>query len=252
MQAVPGQQLLEPAQVAAELRRRNSGVLPAGMGRLGQGHPGIPGGISAQPPPSSRLPGISRHHSAQCRVQAGQFPGVRGHLVRIVRRPTRRTASHVPAGVRVRAQPRRAARVRTVPGVQPLAGPRSIPQYLGHGVGGLGQRGEAEHDQRGVGRLRGKPDGGSAHHGEGAFGADQEARHVEAALGQQVFQRVAGHLPAEATELGADHAQVGQHQLVQGAQRRRRWRRSAPGSSSNRSPSPVITSSPATTSLVRP
>ena len=43
---------------------------------------------------------------------------------------------------------------------------------------------------------------------QGALGAGQEPRDVEAVLGQQVLQAVAGHLAAEAAELGADGAQV--------------------------------------------
>ena len=43
---------------------------------------------------------------------------------------------------------------------------------------------------------------------QGALGADQRLGQVGAVLGQQVLQGVAGDLPGETAELGADHAEV--------------------------------------------
>ena len=76
-------------------------------------------------------------------------------------------------------------------------------------VGGVGHRGVAEHDQappRGVGD---QAHGGAQDEGERALAADQRPGHVEAALGQQVLEGVAGHLAPEPAELGADRAEVG-------------------------------------------
>ena len=73
---------------------------------------------------------------------------------------------------------------------------------------------------RGIGD---QPDRRAEHQRQRALAADQRPGHVEAALGQQVLQRVAGDLPAEPAELGADRRELAVHQppeVVEGARRR--------------------------------
>ena len=101
------------------------------------------------------------------------------------------------------------------PRVEPLDGGRAVGEERGRGVGRLGHRRVAEHDEpaeRGVGD---QPHRRAEHHGERALAAHQGAGDVEAALGQQVLERVARHLPAEAAELRADRGQLARHELVQ-------------------------------------
>ena len=57
--------------------------------------------------------------------------------------------------------------------------------------------------------------GGAQDEGERPLAADQRPGHVEAALGQQVLQGVAGHLAPEPAELGADRAEVGVDEAAQ-------------------------------------
>ena len=92
---------------------------------------------------------------------------------------------------------------------------RPVRQQSGHRVRGLRHAGVAEHRQRHRLRRRHQRDGRAGDHGEGALGAGQELRQVGAVLRQQVLQGVAGHLPGEPAELGADQAQVRAHQGIQ-------------------------------------
>src|ERR1035437_4624363 len=99
--------------------------------------------------------------------------------------------------------------------VEPFAGGGAMGEQSGRRVGGIGHRGEPQNDkasQRGVGD---EADGRTEHQCEGALASDQGARHIEAPLGQQMFQGVARHLPAETAQLGADCGQVVGDQLPQ-------------------------------------
>ena len=82
-------------------------------------------------------------------------------------------------------------------------------EQRGHGVGGLGHVGVRQDGERPVRRVAHQPDVRVQDHAEGALGAGQEAVEAPAALGQQVLHRVAGHLAAEAAELGAHGAELG-------------------------------------------
>ncbi len=102
------------------------------------------------------------------------------------------------------------------PGVHPLQRHRPVRQQAGHGVRGLRHAGVAE-DGEGHGVRR--PDqahGGGGDDAQGAFAAGQEPGQVGAVLRQQVLQAVAGHLPGEPAELGADQGQPVVDQAGQG------------------------------------
>ena len=79
------------------------------------------------------------------------------------------------------------------------------------GVRGIGHRRIAERDHDLVRRIGHQPHRGADDHCERALAASQESCHVEAVLRQQMLQAVAGHLPAEAPELGADSAEICLH-----------------------------------------
>ena len=79
-------------------------------------------------------------------------------------------------------------------------------------------------------RLLDQPDGGAEDHAAGALGTDQRLRQVAAALGQQVLEGVAGHLPPEAAELGADRAAMpGENRLHRRCGRARTGQQTLPG-----------------------
>ena len=139
-------------------------------------------------------------------------------------------------------------------GVQPLAGGGPVRQDARCRVGGVGHRGVAEHDEAPLEGSAHQPHGGAQDEGERALAADQRPGHVEAALGQQVLEGVAGHLAPEPAELGADRAEVGVDDAAQPASRRRLRGAALPaaGPSRSRAPEPVTTSRPTTLSDVRP
>ncbi len=219
VQPVPGEQRLEVPQVGAEPCRRDGGVLPPGMRRTLQCHPGIAGGVGPQPPPGRRGRRIGHHRSERGRKRR-QLAGLRGNEPRVVpgqfdeQPPPARRQQWCRADSR-RPRPRPPQHRIDDAGIQPLAGAGGEAQHLRHGVRGVRQRVEAECHQDGVRRITREPDGRPPHHRERALGADQEAGHVEALLGQQVLQGIARHLAPEAAELGADHAEVGGHQVAQ-------------------------------------
>ena len=99
--------------------------------------------------------------------------------------------------------------------VEPLARDERVLQEGGYGVRGIGHRRVAEHGERPGGRVLDEPDGRLEDQPEGALGAHQEAVETAAPLGEQVLEGVAGDLTTEATELGADGAEVLVHQAVQ-------------------------------------
>ena len=101
------------------------------------------------------------------------------------------------------------------PGVHALDRDRLMRQQPGRRLRGFGHAGVAEHRQRHRLRRRDQPDGRAGDHAEGALAADQELGEVRAVLRQQVLQGVAGHLPGEPAELGADQAEVRPDQGIQ-------------------------------------
>ena len=125
-------------------------------------------------------------------------------------------------------------------------------QQPGHGLGGGGHVGVAEHRQRGRAGRGDQADGGLQGQREGALGAGQELSDVGAVLRQQVLERVARHLAGEPPELGSDRGQVPVDQGVQARQElggrarpgpRRRARPPAAAPGGEAVPVPVSTSS---------
>ncbi len=90
-------------------------------------------------------------------------------------------------------------------------------ENLGHVIRGRERVAVAEADQRSVLRAVNQPQLRLEHDHAGAFGADQRARHVEAVLGQQLVEVVAGHPPRNARKARADQVGVS---IAQVAQRR--------------------------------
>ena len=101
------------------------------------------------------------------------------------------------------------------PAVQALAGGGGETQD-GHGVvGGTIHRGVAEGDERANGGIGHQANGGLGDRHQSAFGAGEEARHIEPVLGQQVLQAVTRDLAPELAELGADRLQVGADEFLE-------------------------------------
>ena len=224
-----GEERVEVAQVGAEPRRRHGGVLPAGVGGLGEADAGQPGPVLANLPQRERL-GRVGHREPVERVGVGQQPGgARGDLAGVV-------ADDLDEHEPVAAGERRHGGVTAAPPddvddapVEALDGGRAVGQHGQDGVRGVGHAGVAQRDQllvRGVGDQADRRPGDD---GEGALGAREEAGHVEAALGQQVLEAVAGDLTSERAELGPDRAEVAGHHVAQpreaGGQRRCCWSR---------------------------
>ena len=101
------------------------------------------------------------------------------------------------------------------PRVHALDRDRAMRQQPGYRVCGGRHAGIAEYRQGHRLRRLHQPDGRPEEHAERAFGASQELREIRAVLRQQVLQGVAGHLPGEPAELGADHAEVRRDQGVE-------------------------------------
>ncbi len=116
-----------------------------------------------------------------------------------------------PRGSVRHRRPRRAGRERPGPAERPC--PRSPPAGAAAGPAPRRRRPACRRSRarparprRGVGD---QADGGLQRHRQRALGADQEPGQVAAVLGQQLLERVARNLTAEAPELGADHAPAG-------------------------------------------
>ena len=225
LQPVAVEQLLEPAHVRAELLHRDGGVLPAGVRRPPVGRAvGQPGAVLADAPDGRGVRRVGDHH----RVDGA---GVGEHAARLAL-----DLGDVVTG-QLDDQPAGAARqVRDDGGghvaqslhdplVEALDRRGLVGEQPGGGVGGLGHRGVAEHHESAHGGVGDQPDRRAQHQPEGPLAAHERAGDVEAALGQQVLQRVARHLPAEAAELGADRAERAGHQAVQVGQGARVGRR---------------------------
>ena len=77
-----------------------------------------------------------------------------------------------------------------------------------NGVGGEKRVGKAEHGEDAEGRAGGEVEGGGDDVGAGAFGANQGAGDVEAVLGEQFVEVVAGDAAGDAGEFFADEGGV--------------------------------------------
>ena len=99
-----------------------------------------------------------------------------------------------------------------------------------HHVRGGRHAGVAEHGQRHRLRRGHQRDRRAGDDAERALSAGQEPGQIRAVLRQQVLQGVAGYLPGEPAELGADQGQVRRDQGVEpGADRAGRGQAAAPG-----------------------
>jgi hypothetical protein len=92
--------------------------------------------------------------------------------------------------------------------VEALQADRPVAQQLGDVVGGDEEIGVAEHDQAPVGGAGHQPDGRLKRQRAGRLGADQRAGDLEAPLGEQLVEVVAGHAPRDPGEAGADQVGV--------------------------------------------
>ncbi len=196
----------------------DGGVLPARVGRSRQADPGEPGPVLPDLPQRQGLPRVLDQEAVQ-RLAVGQHPLRAGpDLHRVVAHDL-----HEHPAVAARERRHRGVAVGApdhlddAP-VQPLCGGGSVRQDRRGGVAGVGHRGVAQRDHhlvRGVGhQAHGRPED----HAQGALGAGEEPRDVEAPLGQQVLQAVARHLAAEAAELGPDGPQIRPHDRLEGGE----------------------------------
>ena len=233
-----GQQRGEITQVRAQVRGRDGGVLPAGPGRCARrGAAAQARAVLADAPQGPRR-GAGDHQRVQA-VGVGDEPlgrgarlglGIAGGLHEQPGLTARQPGDGrgAPAGPEDVDQPR----------VHALDRHRAVRQQAGHRVRGLGHARVAEHRQRHRLRRPHQADGRAEDHAERALGADQELRQIRAVLRQQVLQGVAGHLPGEPAELGADHAQVRRDQRCPARRRssRRRPGRHGPGAAPRAAP----------------
>ncbi len=215
LQPVLVEQRLEGTQVAAQALHGDGGVLPAGMGGMTVAGPGRePRAVLPDPPQRRRLGRLGDHEGVQgggvcqhppCLVDdlGHAVPGQLDHQPGIALGQLRDDGGgHV-------AQPLDDARV------QPLDGGGGVGEQARRGIGGVGDRRVAEDHQPAVRRVGDQPHGRTEDHRQGALAADEGAGHVEAALGQQVLERVARDLPAEPAQLRADRGQFPLDQAVQ-------------------------------------
>ena len=93
-----------------------------------------------------------------------------------------------------------------------------MAQNSGHGVRRGGHVRIAQHGERTAPGLFDKADGRADRHRESSFATDQRAPDVEPVLGQQVLERVAGDLTAEAAQLRPDRGKSGPGHFVQRGQ----------------------------------
>ena len=210
MEPVPAQQVVEVAQVGPECLRRHCGILPAGVCGLAQPDAGQAGSVCPDAPQPGSVGLVGDH-------LAGEAAG-RGHQLRSPARQQPRVGvgeldeQPALAGGQRRGRPPRpagAGRRRRCAS----RGPRQLSDVDGSTRGmasaASAMRAIADHDERGVRQVGDEPDARAGDDGEGTLAADEETGDVEAVLGQQVLEAVAGNLPAEPAELGADDAEIG-------------------------------------------
>ena len=226
------------------------------------GQAGAPAGVRPpSPAPSSRM-----RHSARAagaghdqRVEAA---GVGDQLLRRRHAPRPRSSprglDEQPAAAARQIRHRRGAAARPddldEPGVHAFERHRPVRQQRRDRVGGRRHVGVAEHGQgdRGWRRRRAAPSR-RAPRARVPSVPTRKLGQVDAVLGQQMLERVAGHLPGEAAELGADHGEVRRDtQQSRRAAALRALPPSRPSRRADRSPPAVTTSRATTLSAVRP
>ncbi len=203
-------------QVSGEVLGGYGGVLPAGPGLPPVGHAGgDAGAVAPDAPQGVGACGVGEHLPTGAGLPPdapGPGLGVRrvGALDLAVQPgPSGREQVDALSPARPRAQ-----RVHQG-GVHALDGQRTGPRQGGGGRGGVVHVGEAEDQQHPGGGHRHQADGRAEDDAAGALGTDQGAGHVEAPLGQQPVQPVAGDLPAEPPQLGADRGEMSVPQVTQ-------------------------------------
>ena len=214
VEAVPGEQRLEVAQVGAQAIRRNGRVLPAGVGGAGQAPCGQPGAVLPDPPQRGLLDDVGDDPVVQGRRIGGDTLRERTRFRLGVGRdlgeePAAAARQHRDAAVPVADHADDAV-------VEAFAGDQWVPEDPRHGVGGVGHRGIAEHGEGAPGRVAHEPDGRAKDDGERALAAHQEPIEPATVLGEQLLEGVAGDLAGEPAEAGPDQAQVVGDQPVQG------------------------------------
>ena len=227
-------ELLQVAQVVAEVVDGDGGVLPARPGVRQAGHPRGGARARTRGPATSASPAPGRRRTRRrrrrcsCRSTASIASAARVGLLLACRRPSARAGRPAPSGSLVSASGLRCFSCWKVMSlrVEPLEGDRLGPEDRRHRVGGGGDVGVAE-EHRGA-RLhpRHEPQLRPQHHHTGALGADQRLRDVKALLGQQAVEVVARH-PARDVRVGG--AQGGEVLVAQRAQLRVDLRPAAAG-----------------------
>ena len=207
VQLVLAQQRSELTQVGAETLGRHGRVLPAGVIRAAASRAGDQARSVLPDPPQRR--GLALVAGDDVRRRAGHGDKLARSRIQLGLAVAGKLDHQQPAARR-QVGHRTAGRADQVddPGVQALDRDRVESEQPRRGVGRLSQCRVAEHDQHRAGRRLPQPQRRPGGDGARALGADERLRDIETALGQQMLQRVAGHLAAEAAQLGPDHSEV--------------------------------------------
>ena len=206
VQVVLGEQAVEVAQIGSEPLRWDGGILPAGPSRFLQRDACQPGSVGADPPQCGSLAFVGDHppvKRVRCRDQGVGVPASLGIRVR----PQLHEDPTVPAG-QIGDGLAGSGDDLDDPATESLTGHRAERQQGGDGVGSLGHRGVSQGHRDAARTLRHQGHACLGDDTQGPLGACNELGHVAVVLRQQVFHGVAGQLPGEGTELGANRAQI--------------------------------------------
>jgi hypothetical protein len=211
---VPALEVLERAEVVAEALGRHRGILPAGpRGVAVGGAAGETDAVFADAPERPRL--------GACGHDAGVVGRCGAHDLRrlgecFVGRGTRRLDEEPrsPGGQRGHGAVMALDDLDEV-AVHALDRERTDRQQRRDVVGRRGHVGVAEHDECGGGRDLDERHRRLEQDAARPLGAHERLREVAAVLGQQVLERVARHLAAEAAELGADGGEVARDERLE-------------------------------------
>ncbi len=207
------QESRELAQVSAQMRGRNAGIVPAlvafrlagnkgGCAESGLAHVPDAGGVGAVVDAGHRRfrPGLRRAnqrlgfglrfsripcaHLHQQEAAAGRKQGdvVHGELLALHEIDDQPVKAFQPDGI--------------------------VFQNARHNIGGEKAVGEGQHGEHAEGRTGGEVERGGDDRGAGALGADQRAGYVEAVLVEQLVEVVAGDAAGNARESFADERGV--------------------------------------------
>ena len=217
--AVLVEQRAEAAQVVAEPLRRHRGVLPAGPVVALARHVGGRAQAGLADLPEALLFGdvVEQLHLRRGRVAAQRLHALFGACVALLARVGAELDQQPALAV---GQQRRLALVLPLlhhvvdqPAVDPLEADRAVAEDLRHVVGRFEDVRVAEHQQRAGGGRVDEAHRRLQHGRQGALRADQGAGDVEALLGQQLVEVVAGDAARDvgvalADQLGVAVAQV--------------------------------------------